>query len=336
MSRTSPVIAVDVVGGDFAPAEVLSGIEEALEDLSGTSLIALGPADIVEPLSERLPLVRAVVCPEIIAMDEHPATAVRQKRDSSITVGARLLRDGRADAFFSAGSTGAVMAAATLVTGRIRGVSRPAIATVLPTAGPPCVLLDVGANADCRPENLLQFGLMGVAYSKAVLDVESPRVGLLNIGEEPTKGSMLAIEAHALLQNGCPGFVGNVEGRDVLSGSVDVIVTDGFTGNVALKLLEGASRTLLDQVKTAMTASPLTTAAAAVLKPSLARLRERLDPDAYGGAPLLGVNGVTIIGHGSSRAKAIRNAIRVAELSVRAGLTERIAASVSIEDSQSA
>lgn len=336
MSRTNPVIAVDVVGGDFAPAEVLLGIEEALADLSGASVIALGPADIVRPFSERFPLVRAVACSEVIAMDEHPATAVRQKRDSSVVVGARLLKEGQADAFFSAGSTGAVMAAATLVTGRIHGVSRPAIATVLPTAGPPCVLLDVGANADCRPENLLQFGLMGVAYSKAVLDVESPRVGLLNIGEESTKGSMLAIEAHALLQSDCPGFVGNVEGRDVLTGCVDVIVTDGFTGNVALKLLEGASRTLLDQVKSAMTASPLTTAAAAVLKPSLARLKERLDPDAYGGAPLLGVNGVTIIGHGSSRAKAIRNAIRVADRSVRAGLTERIAASFSVEHSQSA
>jgi len=261
-------------------------------------------------------------------MDEHPANAVRSKKDSSIVVGAQLVRDGEADAFFSAGSTGACMAAATLVMGRIKGVSRPAIATVLPTTGAPCVLLDVGANADCKPENLLQFAEMGEAYASVVLGVASPRVALLNIGEEPTKGSMLAQEAHALLAERLGSFVGNVEGRGVLAGVADVIVTDGFTGNVALKLLEGTSAVLLGQVKDAMTSSTVRKLAAAVLKPALVDMKKRLDPDTYGGAPLLGVNGVCIIGHGSSGPKAVENAIRVAVQAVEGGLTARIAAAV--------
>jgi glycerol-3-phosphate acyltransferase PlsX len=262
-------------------------------------------------------------------MQEHAASAVRNKKDSSIVVGARLVKDGKADAFFSAGNTGAAMAAATLVMGRIPGVQRPAIATVVPTAGPPCVLLDVGANADCKPENLLQFALMGAAYATVVLGVVGPRVALLNIGEEPTKGSQLAQAAHALMAERVPHFIGNVEGRDVLAGVSDVIVTDGFTGNVALKLLEGTSQILLGQVKDAITSTPLNTAASAVLKPALNRLRSRLDPDTYGGAPLLGVAGVCIIGHGSSKATAIASAIRVAAQAGRGGLTQQIAAAVS-------
>ncbi len=328
MSISGPVVAVDVVGGDFAPDEVLRGIASALDSLPDVSVLALGPASIVEPFARDNARVKPVPCSDVITMGEHPATAVRQKSDSSIVVGARLLKEQAADAFFSAGSTGAVMAAATLVTGRIHGVSRPAIATVLPTAGSPCVLLDAGANADCKPRHLFEFGLMGVAYAQSVLDVSQPRVALLNVGEEPTKGSALALEAYSLLQSGCPGFVGNVEGRDVLDGGVDVIVTDGFTGNITLKLLEGASRVLLSQVRDAMTATPVNALAAAVLKPSLKRLKERLDPDAHGGAPLLGVRGVTIIGHGASRSTAVTNAIRVAAAAVRANLTERIASSL--------
>jgi glycerol-3-phosphate acyltransferase PlsX len=220
------------------------------------------------------------------------------------------------------------MAAATLVMGRIKGVQRPAIATVVPTAGPPTVLLDVGANADCKPEHLLQFAYMGAAYASVVLGVIGPRVALLNIGEEATKGSILAQESHALMAQKVPNFIGNIEGRDVLAGVSDVIVTDGFTGNVALKLLEGTSKILLGQVKDAITSGPFNTAAAAVLKPALSRLRSRLDPDTYGGAPLLGVNGVCIIGHGSSKSKAVSNAIRVAAQAGRGGLTEQIAAAV--------
>ena len=330
MSDGRPItVAVDAVGGDFAPDEVLAGVALALAGDAGLRVLLLGPADVVEAFASSAGD-RIVAHPttEVIGMHEHPATAIRTKKDSSITVGCRLVREKRADAFFSAGSTGAVMAAATLVMGRITGVHRPAIATVIPTAGAPTVLLDVGANADCKPEHLLQFGHMGAAYASTVLGVVHPRVGLLNIGEEPTKGSALAQEAHSLMAEHLPGFSGNVEGRDVLTGHADVIVTDGFTGNVALKLLEGTSRVLLSQVKDAMTSSTVNKAAASVLKPSLQKLKDRLDPDTYGGAPLLGVDGVCIIAHGSSHARAVCNGIRVAAQAGRGGLTSEIGSAI--------
>ena len=246
MSESRPVtVVVDAVGGDNAPSDVLAGVAAALSKDSGLRVILTGPAAVVEPFAaEQGERVSAVACAETIEMDEHAASAVRTKKDSSIVVGARLVKEGSADAFFSAGNTGAVMAAATLIMGRIEGVKRPAIATVVPTAGPPCVLLDVGANADCKPENLLQFAQMGAAYATVVLGVVGPRVALLNIGEEPTKGSQLAQASHELMAEKIPHFIGNVEGRDVLAGVSDVIVTDGFTGNVALKLLEGTSKIL--------------------------------------------------------------------------------------------
>lgn len=325
----SVTVAVDAVGGDFAPDEVLAGVALALANDAAVRVVLVGPAEVVERFaSSHGERVRAVATTEVIGMDEHPATAVRTRKDSSIVVGCRLVREGEAHAFFSAGSTGAAMAAATLVMGRIKGVLRPAIATVLPTAGPPSVLLDVGANADCKPEHLLQFAHMGVAYAHTVLGVVHPRVALLNIGEEPTKGSMLAQEAHALMAERVAGFIGNLEGRDVLAGKADVIVTDGFTGNVALKLLEGTSKTLLGQVKDAMTSSAVNKAASAVVAPALRRLKDRLDPDTYGGAPLLGVQGVCIIGHGSSNARAVANAIHVAAQAGRGGLTDQIAEAV--------
>ncbi len=330
-SRLS-TIAVDAVGGDFAPKEVLAGVALAIQSDADLCVVLTGPADVVEPFAaEHGERVVAHPTTEVIEMDEHPATAVRSKKDSSIVVGCRLVRQGAADAFFSAGSTGAAMAAATLVMGRITGVQRPAIATVLPTAGEPSVMLDVGANADCKPEHLVQFAHMGGAYARVVLGVEKPRIGLLNIGEEPTKGSQLAQDAHAAIAEQVPGFIGNIEGRDLVTGKVDVIVTDGFTGNVALKLLEGTSKMLLGQVKDAMTSSAINTIAAAVLKPSLGKLKARLDPDTYGGAPLLGVNGVCIIAHGSSRATAVCNGILVAARAVRGGLTAQIAESITAE-----
>lgn len=323
-------IAVDAVGGDFAPSEILAGVSLALDQDPTLSVALVGPNEIVSGYAaSRDGRVLAVPAAEIIGMDEHPANAVRSKKDSSIVVGCRLVKDGRADAFFSAGSTGAMMAASTLVVGRIPGVMRPAIATVLPSAGAPVVLLDVGANADCKPEYLLQFAHMGAAYSTAVLGVEHPRISLLNIGEESSKGSLLAQETHALMAEQVPGFAGNIEGREILKGVTDVIVTDGFTGNVALKLLEGTSEVLLAQVRAAMTSSPVRSIAASVLRPGMRELKHRLDPDAYGGAPLLGVNGVCIIGHGSSNAAAVQSAIRVSAQAVRAGLTERIRESLS-------
>lgn len=325
-------VAVDAVGGDFAPDEILKGIELALGADPDLLVHVTGEGALVEPFAAaHKGRVLATATTQTIEMGDHPATAVRAKKDSSIVVGCRLVREGAADAFFSAGSTGAAMAAATLVMGRIRGVHRPAIATVLPTAGPPCVMLDVGANADCKAEHLLQFAHMGSAYASIVLGVDRPRVALLNIGEEPTKGSQLAQDAHTLMRDAVAGFVGNVEGRDVLTGGVDVIVTDGFTGNVALKLLEGTSKVILGQVKEALTGSVVNKAAAAVVAPSLRRLKDRLDPDAYGGAPLLGVNGVCIIGHGSSNATAVANAIRVAAQAVRGALTQRIGEAIGAE-----
>jgi glycerol-3-phosphate acyltransferase PlsX len=257
-------------------------------------------------------------------MDGNAVSEVRAKKDSSIVVGCRLVRQGDADAFFSAGSTGATMAAATLVMGRVKGVTRPAIATVIPTGGTPVVLLDVGANADCKPEYLVQFAQMGTAYARIVLDVANPRVALLNIGEEPNKGSTLTREAHLLMQDHVSGFIGNVEGRDVPAGVADVIVTDGFTGNVALKLLEGLSKTIIRGVKDTLTASTATKLAALAIRPGLRRFGASLDPDTYGGAPLLGLNGLCIIGHGSSNASAVASALRVSAHEVRAGLVDAI------------
>ncbi|MHB1323059.1 MAG: phosphate acyltransferase PlsX [Coriobacteriia bacterium] len=324
-------IAVDAMGGDHAPEVVTAGVRRALAADPSLRVMLVGPAAVVEPL--RTERCTPVPAEEVIGMGEHPAAAVRAKTDSSIVVACRLVKSGNAQGFFSAGSTGACMAAATLVMGRIPGISRPAIAAVIPAAARPVVLLDVGANADVKPEMLVQFAAMGTAYAEAVLGVTEPSVALLNIGEEPTKGSSLAQEAYALLAAGTPGFVGNVEGRDVPAGTADVIVTDGFTGNVTLKVLEGLAATLFGELKSTLTATPLTRLAAMVVAPALRGLKVRLDPEAYGGAPLLGVNGVCIIGHGGSRESAIANGVAAAARAVRGQLTTRIAFALA-EDAQ--
>ncbi len=335
MSEVSATVAVDLMGGDRAPDVVVAGVDAALAADPGLHVLLVGPEDALAAAAH-LERCSPVIATEVIAMDEHPANAVRTKKDSSIVVGARLVREGSADGFFSAGNTGACMAAATLVVGRLRGVQRPALAAVIPAGDHPTVILDVGANADVKPEMLLQFAHMGAAYARITLGVASPRVGLLNIGEEPTKGSALAQEAYVLLAQGLPGFVGNVEGRDVTSGAVDVIVTDGFTGNVTLKVLEGLSRHLLSEVKAALTSTPINKLAAAVVQPSLVALKERLDPDVYGGAPLLGVNGVCMIGHGSSSARAIASGVATTATAVRGGLTTAIAAAITEQDTDAA
>lgn len=329
MSLRSVTVAVDAMGGDHAPAAVLGGVESALAADPALRVALAGPAAVVEPFAAARDRVTAVVAPEVIEMGEHPAAAVRAKKDSSIVVGCRLVKDGSAEAFFSAGNTGACMAAATLVMGRIRGVQRPAIATVLPARDRRVVMLDAGANAEAKPEHLVQFAHMGAAYAAVVLGVAAPSVGLLSIGEEPGKGSPLVQEAHALMAEHVPGFAGNVEGGDIPAGKTDVIVTDGFTGNVALKLMEGLSREILGQVKAALTATPVAKLAAAVVKPSLQELKDRLDPEAVGGAPLLGTEGVCIIGHGSSSARAVAAGIGVASAAARGELVARIASAVS-------
>lgn len=332
MSR--PVsIAVDVVGGDFAPKVALDGIRFALSEDDTLVLHAVGPCSVVEPFIASLSEIQKnrvipAYAEEVIEMGEHPANAVRAKKDSSIVVGSRLVKEGVCDGFYSAGSTGACMAAATLVVGRIKGVNRPALATLLPSGKKtPTILLDVGANADCKPQNLLQFALMGQAYAQSVFDIKSPTVGLLNIGEEEAKGSQLAQDAYALMKEQVSNFEGNVEGRDVLAGKVDVIVTDGFTGNVALKLLEGTTSTLLKKVKNALTSSFVAKMCALPLLGNIRAMRDELDPDKFGGAPLLGVKGVCAIGHGSSNATAIKSGILITAKAARNNLADIMAQS---------
>jgi glycerol-3-phosphate acyltransferase PlsX len=331
MTLASPVtIAVDAMGGDHAPDLVLQGVAAAVAADGALTVMLVGPESVVRAFAESHVRVEAVVATQVITMDEHAAAAVRGKSDSSIVVGCRLVKDGRAQGFLSLGNTGATMTAATLIMGRIPGVMRPAIATVIPTAKAPCVMLDAGANADCKPEHLVQFAAMGAAYARTALGIADPRIALLNIGEEATKGSMLAQEAYALLEAGVPGFIGNVEGGDIPAGTADVVVTDGFTGNVALKLMEGMSRQLLGEFKKALTASAASKVAAAVLRPSLDGMRDKLDPEVHGAAPLLGVDGLALIGHGSSGAMAVASALRMGAVAVRGGLVDSIKASLAL------
>ena len=321
-------ISVDALGGDNAPGVVLEGVAAALEQDKGISVILCGPADVVEQFAAEHERCEARVTTEVISMAEHPANAVRKKKDSSIVVGCRLVKEGAAQGFFSAGSTGACLAAGTLVMGRIKGVSRPALATVVPSPVKPVVLCDVGANADCKPEYLVQFATMASAYATRVLGVEHPVIGLLNIGEEEEKGSAFAQEAHALMKQQVPGFAGNAEGRDVLDGPFDVIVCDGFTGNVCLKTIEGTAKVLFGELKTVLKSSMITKLAALAIKGGLKELLGSIDPDAAGGAPLLGVKGACIVGHGSSSARAIQNGVLASAEYVRSGVSEIIAQTV--------
>ena len=328
MTASRPVfIAVDAMGGDYAPAEVLHGVELALASDSGINVLLVGGASVVEPLAEGHPgRVRAVATTEVIEMDEHPATAVRSKKDSSIVVATRLVRDGEAEAFFSAGSTGAAMAAATLVMGRIKGVHRPAIATVTAHGRP------TGRPARRGCQRRLQAG--APRYSsptwvpptrRPCSEWSIPPLRCSTSVKSPAKGSQLRNRSPRLMAEQVPSFVGNIEGRALLDGKVDVVVTDGFTGNVALKLLEGtfarASRPGERRDDVGCVAHARCRRCS---KPSLTRLKDRLDPDTYGGAPLLGVDGVCIIGHGSSNATAVENALKAAAQAARGNLTGQI------------
>ncbi|MBQ3385813.1 MAG: phosphate acyltransferase PlsX [Eggerthellaceae bacterium] len=316
------VIAVDVMGGDFAPDVVVEGIAAALAEDPNLEVLACGLPEVVEPLAgERC---RALAASQVIDMEEHPANAVRAKKDSSIVVGCKAVKAGEADGFYSAGSTGAVLVAATLHIGRIRRISRPMLGTVIPSATGPVLLCDVGANADCKPEYLSQFGLMGEAYMRSIFGVEAPKVGLLNIGEEDTKGSAFAQETNALMHAQLPSFVGNAQGRDITGGGFDVIVTDGFTGNVVLKTIEGSMKYLFKCIKSSLLSSFKSKIGALLIKNSLSGLKEQFNPDAYGGAPLIGVAGACCIGHGSSNAQAIKNGILMTARMVRSDLTGNI------------
>lgn len=262
-------------------------------------------------------------------MGEHPAQAVRKKKDSSIVVGCRLVKEEAAQGFFSAGSTGACLAAATLVMGRAKGIARPALATVIPSPVRPVVMCDVGANADCKPEYLVQFGRMGSVYAQKMLGIEHPRAALLNIGEEEEKGSQFAQEAHKLMREKLPNFAGNAEGGDVLAANFDVFVCDGFTGNVCLKTIEGTSKVLFKTLKEIMMKSAVTKLGALALKGGLSDLKRQVSADTYGGAPLLGVKGACIVGHGSSNATAVKNGVLTSAQLAREHVSELIAQTAS-------
>ncbi|MDZ8089991.1 MULTISPECIES: phosphate acyltransferase PlsX [unclassified Nostoc] len=329
MGSTRVRIAIDAMGGDHAPGEIVAGALRAREEL-GVDILLVGDPQQIEaalPSKTSLGQVEIVTAEEAIAMDEEPLNAVRRKRKASINVAMDLVKQEKADAVFSAGHSGAAMASALLRLGRLPGIDRPAIGTVFPTiiAGKPVLVLDVGANVDCRPKFLEQFGVMGSAYSKYVLGTDEPKVGLLNIGEEDSKGNDAAVRAHQLLrENSQINFIGNAEGRDVLSGRFDVIVCDGFVGNVLLKFAEAVGEVILQILREELPQGLHGQIGSALLKPNLKRIKQRMDHAEHGGALLLGVAGVCFIGHGSSQAPSIFNAIRMAKEAVDNQVIQRI------------
>jgi glycerol-3-phosphate acyltransferase PlsX len=303
------------MGGDHGPSEVLQGALLALLEFPIT-LALVGPEDVVQSALKGIPSfpierVDVVHAPDIVGMAESPTLAFRKKKNSSIQIGLQMVKEGRADAFVSAGNTGAVMAASLFTLGRISGVERPAIASVMPSQIGPFVMLDMGSTVDCKPQHLAQFGVMGTYFSQLLLKVPKPRVALLNIGEEPDKGNAATLEAHTLLQNNTSiHFIGNIEGKDILQGKADVVVCDGFVGNALLKFGEGVTSLFTDFFKAQAKGSILSLIGLLFLKPALKRFMKSFDYQEYGGAPLLGVDGVSIIAHGKSKRVAIKNAIR--------------------------
>ncbi|HEY8407694.1 MAG TPA: phosphate acyltransferase PlsX [Gaiellaceae bacterium] len=313
-----PRIAVDAMGGDRGPAEVVAGALAARSE--ALTPIVYGDAA-VDPQGLEL-----VETQGVVEMHEKPADAVRAKPDSSLVASVRAVREGAADAVVSAGNTGAMLAAGLVELRRIPGVLRPAIAVPIPAKNGPSVLLDAGANADARPEQLLQFATMGAVFAEEILGLERPTVRLLSIGEEEEKGNQLTLEAHALLRESELNFQGNCEGRDILRGAADVVVTDGFTGNVVLKTLEGTIRTILEGLRDEIMATTRGKVGGLMIRPAARRLRHRLDPDTYGGAYLLGLRGLAVVAHGNSSPRAIENAIRLAARGVDNKVVERLEA----------
>ena len=322
-------IVVDAMGGDHAPAVVVDGAVQAARDL-GLEIILVGRQEAVEPELARHDTVGLAIslhhASQVIEMDDHPAAAVKAKKDSSMVVAMEFVKRGEADAFFTAGNSGGALAAALFRLGRIRGIKRPAISTIFPSQTPQgyCFILDIGANADCKPEYLVQFAHMGSIYAERVLGVSNPRVAIVSNGEEEGKGNQLVKDTVPVLRASKLNFVGNAEGRDIPAGLADVVVTDGFTGNVIIKLAEGVSKMLLQILREEITSSNLSKMGALLAKPAFDQVRSRLDYREYGGAPLLGVDGPVIIGHGRSDARAIRNGIRMAAQTVENGVVDAI------------
>lgn len=334
MSMDEVKVVVDAMGGDDAPGVVLEGVGQAVAQDPSLTVILTGPEDVIVPFAAQHGNVVAHPTTEVIGMGEHPAEAVRRKKDSSIVVGCQLVKDGEAGGFFSAGSTGACMSAATLVIGRIKGVKRPAIATVLPSPVAKVVFADMGANADCKPEYLVQFARMARVYAQVTLGIDNPSVGLLNIGEEETKGSEFAQECHRLMKEHVPNFRGNAEGRALALGGFDVIVTDGFTGNVALKVYEGVGMALLAGLKETIYSTTKSKIGGLLIKDALSKFKDELSADKYGGAQLLGCKGVCLIGHGSSNAQAICSGVLATADAIRQDMPGRLAFALADGDAQ--
>jgi glycerol-3-phosphate acyltransferase PlsX len=314
-------VAVDAMGGDRAPEEIVAGALAAASD--SVEPVLFGRHDELEPIAEGLEIVHA---DDIVAMDEKPSDAAREKRESSMFAACRAVGEGDAQAVVSAGNTGAMLAAGLLEIRRLPDVHRPAIAVPLPSIGGTSVLIDAGANADARPEHLVQFGHMGSVFAEEILGISDPNVALLSIGEEPEKGNRLVRETHPVLEASHLDFVGNVESRELLAHAADVVVCDGFTGNMALKLMEGTIKTLLDELRKEIEASPRGKLGGLLIRPAARGLRKRLDPDTYGGAYLLGLRGLVVIAHGSSSRTAIANAITLGAQGAAGNVVARVAA----------
>jgi glycerol-3-phosphate acyltransferase PlsX len=320
-------IAVDAMGGDHAPQQVVLGAAQASQEY-GIDISLVGLPASVQPLLDNYPRMRLVPCTQVIAMNDHPAQAVRTKPDSSITVCARMVKEGRADGWISAGNSGAIMAAALLIQGRIRGVERPALGSIVPTQNGFAYFLDVGANVDSKPEYMVQFAIMGSVYAREMMGRKQPRVALLSNGEEEGKGDERVRETAKRLSSTLPGYIGNVEPKDIYAAKADVVVADGFVGNVAIKMAEATAeflfRSLRDEIPKTLTGK----LGGLLIRPGVRQIRARIDWREYGGAPLLGIDGVAVVAHGRSDARAIKNAIRVTREAVEHHLVGKIRAEV--------
>ncbi len=310
------IVALDAMGGDQAPTVNIEGAVETINEYKDIDVILVGNETLINKElkntrynSHRLSIQHAS---QVVEMHESPSHSIRKKKDSSIHAGIRLVKSGKADAFVSAGHSGVVMAISLLLLGKSKGVDRPAIATLMPTLKDVFIMLDVGATVDCKPENLLQFALMGNTYCKLILGKRKPKVALLSIGEEDSKGNEVTKEAFKLIQNSGIKFIRNIEGREIFSGKADVVVCDGFTGNIALKISEGLAETILKMLQKEISSVSAGKIGYLLMKPAIRNFKRRTDYDEYGGAPLLGINGTSIISHGRSSSKAIKNAIKVA------------------------
>lgn len=316
-------IAVDGMGGDGAPGEIVAGAALAAAEY-GCEVIVVGQEDVIRPLLAAHPRLGFAAATQIIAMDEHPAQAIRRKKDSSMSVCARMCRTGAADGWCSAGNSGAILAAALLLQGRIRGVERPALGSIIPTATGYTYFLDVGASVDSRPEYLVQQAEMGSVYARQLLGRKSPRVALLSNGEEASKGNALIKDVYPRLADSSLNFVGNVEGKDVLAGKADVVVADGFVGNIAIKMMEATADFLFRTLRDELPRSPLGLLGGLLIRGRVRKIRARIDWREFGGAPLLGIDGVAVVAHGRSDARAIKNAIRVTKEAVEQDLVGKI------------